>query len=183
MEQDKILRNIREELFYGATDYTKNQPDLFVPHRFRMLAPSQVNQYLQALEQGLPEKELLIYVHLPFCFSECLFCNSFPLPADANLQNSYLQGLLKEIDLMAASGIFAGKSARCIYFGGGTPTLFPNSALESILDRIRAAIPPADGCSITTEAHPATVSSKERVVGLAAAGVNRISMGCQTFDP
>src|SRR6185369_4651187 len=183
MEQDKILQNIREELFYGATDYTKNQPDLFVPHRFRMLAPSQVNQYLQKLEQGLPEKEILIYVHLPFCFSECLFCNSFPLPADASLQNDYLRGLLKEIDLMAASGIFAGKKARCIYFGGGTPTLFPNSALESILDRIRAAIPPAEGCSITTEAHPATVASRERIAGLAKAGVNRISMGCQTFDP
>src|SRR6185369_9238271 len=46
-----------------------------------------------------------------------------------------------------------------------------------------AAIPPAEGCSITTEAHPATVASRERIAGLAKAGVNRISMGCQTFDP
>jgi oxygen-independent coproporphyrinogen-3 oxidase len=181
--EDNFLRNIREELFYGTTDYTKNQPDLFVPHRFRVLAPSQVNQYLQKVQECLPEKEILIYVHFPFCFSECLFCNSFPLPADATQQNDYLQGLLKEIDLMAASGIFAGKKARCIYFGGGTPTLFPNGAIESVLGRIRNAIPQANGCSITTEAHPATVSSKERVAGLAAAGVNRISMGCQTFDP
>ncbi len=183
MDQEKILQKIKEELFYGSSDYTKNQPDLFVPHRFQMLAPSQVNHYLETLKQGLPEKEILIYVHLPFCFSECLFCNSFPLAADTTLQSDYLQGLLKEIDLMAASGLFEGKRVRCIYFGGGTPTLFPNSAIESILDRIRAVIPLTDGCSITTEAHPATVSSKERITGLAQAGVNRISMGCQTFDP
>lgn len=183
MAQDAILSGIRNELFYGSSDYTKNQPDLFVPHRFRMLAPSQVKGYLQTLQQGLPEEEILLYVHLPFCFSECLFCNSFPLAADAKLQADYLQGLLKEIELMAASGLFAGKRARCIYFGGGTPTLFTNDALAAILDKIRDVIALVDGCSITTEAHPLTLDSPGRLKGLAAAGINRISMGCQTFDP
>jgi oxygen-independent coproporphyrinogen-3 oxidase len=183
MEQDAILAGIRSELFYGSTDYTKSQPDLFVPHRFQMLAPSQVAAYLEKLKEGLPEEEILLYVHLPFCFSECLFCNSFPLGADAQLQNDYLAGLLREIDLMAASGLFRGKRAKCIYFGGGTPTLFPNSAIAAILEHIRGAIDLSPGCSITTEAHPLTVSSAERVAGLAAMGVNRISMGCQTFDP
>lgn len=183
MKYDETLVKIRDELFYGSSDYTKNQPDLFVPHRFQMLAPSQVGAYLESLKGALPEEEILLYVHLPFCFSECLFCNSFPLGADSKVQDDYLQGLLKEIDLMAAAGIFDGKKAKCIYFGGGTPTLFPNHAIESILQRIRGAIDLAPGCSITTEAHPATVSSGERVAGLAAMGVNRISMGCQTFDP
>lgn len=183
MKYDETLALIRDELFYGSSDYTKNQPDLFVPHRFQMLAPSQVGGYLQSLKDALPEEEILLYVHLPFCFSECLFCNSFPLGADSKVQDDYLQGLLKEIDLMAAAGIFAGKMAKCIYFGGGTPTIFPNHAIESILQRIRGTIELAPGCSITTEAHPATVSSTERVAGLAAMGVNRISMGCQTFDP
>lgn len=183
MEQDAILAGIRSELFYGSSDYTKNQPDLFVPHRFRMLAPSQVGGYLRTLRQGLPEEELLLYIHLPFCFSECLFCNSFPLAADPQLQADYLQGLLTEIDLMAAAGLFSGKRARCIYFGGGTPTLFANSALAAILDKIRSVIVLSAGCSITTEAHPLTVASPGRIQGLAAAGVNRISMGCQTFDP
>jgi oxygen-independent coproporphyrinogen-3 oxidase len=183
MELDTNLANIRAELFYGSSDYTKNQPDLFVPHRFRMLAPSQVKGYLETVKQGLPEDELLLYVHMPFCFSECLFCNSFPLAADPQLQADYLQGLLREIELMAAAGLFAGKRARCIYFGGGTPTLFANDALKAILDRIRGSIPLAAGCSITTEAHPLTIASPERIKGLAAAGINRISMGCQTFDP
>ncbi len=183
MTQDATLADIRKELFYGSSAYTKNQPDLFVPHRFRMLAPSQVEGYLDRLKHGLAEEELLLYVHLPFCFSECLFCNSFPLAADPKLQADYLQGLLKEIELMAGSGLFAGKRARCIYFGGGTPTLFANSALAAVLDKIRDVIELARGCSITTEAHPATIASPERLKELARAGVNRISMGCQTFDP
>lgn len=182
-EQEATLARIRSELFYGSSDYTKSQPDLFVPHRFQMLAPSQVSTYLRTLREGIPGEEILLYVHLPFCFSECLFCNSFPLGADAKLQEDYLRGLLREIDLMAAGGLFAGKKAKCIYFGGGTPTLFPNSAIGAILDRIRGVIELSSDCSITTEAHPLTVAGRERIAGLAAMGVNRISMGCQTFDP
>lgn len=183
MITDQTLAAIRKELFYGSCDYTKNQPDLFVPHRFQMLAPSQVNGYLENLKVALTDQEILIYIHIPFCFSECLFCNSFPLRSDARVQSEYLEALLKEIELMALAGIFAGKRAKCIYFGGGTPTIFPNRDIERILDRIRGSIPLAGGCSITTEAHPATISSQERLKGLAEAGVNRISMGCQTFDP
>lgn len=181
-DQDAILARIKKELFYGSSDYTKSQPDLFVPHRFQMLAPSQVDTYLRTLKDALPEEEILLYVHLPFCFSECLFCNSFPLGADVKMQNDYLKGVLREIDLMAASGLFAGKKAKCIYFGGGTPTLFSNSAISDILERIRGVIDLSADCSITTEAHPLTISSPERIAGLADMGVNRISMGCQTFD-
>ncbi|NVO00571.1 MAG: coproporphyrinogen III oxidase family protein [Geobacteraceae bacterium] len=183
MISDSNLAAIRTELFYGSSDYTKNQPDLFVPHRFQMLAPSQVKGYLESVKSALTSSEILIYIHIPFCFSECLFCNSFPLKSDPQLQSQYLQALLKEIDLMAAAGIFAGKTAKCIYFGGGTPTIFPNRDIKQILERIRSVIPLAEGCSITTEAHPVTITSKERLKGLAEAGVNRISMGCQTFDP
>jgi oxygen-independent coproporphyrinogen-3 oxidase len=181
MERTRQLENIRKELFYGSSDYTKNQPDLFVPHRFQMLAPSQVVSFIDTLKGSMDEEELLLYLHLPFCFSECLFCNSFPLKADASLQEEYLQALLAEISLMSGQGVFAGKRARCIYFGGGTPTLFSDHALASILDRIRASIEVTPDCSITTEAHPATVSGRSRLSALKAMGINRISMGCQTL--
>ena len=74
----KVLNVIRNELFYGSADYTKNQPDLFIPHRFKILAPSQADSFLEKVKESLTEEEILFYVHLPFCFSECLFCNSFP---------------------------------------------------------------------------------------------------------
>ena len=83
--ESATLDKIRKELFYGSSDYTKNQPDLFVPHNFQMLAPSQVGAFLERLKENIPEEEILLYVHLPFCFSECLFCNSFPHKVDQEI--------------------------------------------------------------------------------------------------
>lgn len=177
-----ILTRIRTELFYGFSDYTKSQPDLFLPHRFQMLAPSLVGAFLSSVRENLVEEELLLYVHLPFCFTECLFCNSFPQPADRQAQQAYLDDLVREIELMAGHGLFAGKRARCIYFGGGTPTAFASSDLKRVVDTLRSCIEFVAGCSITCEAHPATLASEQRVAELAGIGLTRISMGCQTFD-
>jgi oxygen-independent coproporphyrinogen-3 oxidase len=183
MDRNVVLDRIRKELFYGSSDYTKNQPDLFVPHHFKMLAPSQVGAFLEDLKESIPEEEILLYVHLPFCFTECLFCNSFPLKADKQIQQDYLQHLLKEIDLFSKHGVFAGKKAKCIYFGGGTPTSFANSDLKLIIDKIRSCIDLAQNCNITAEAHPLTLADGKRIEGLAQIGLNKISIGCQTFDP
>jgi hypothetical protein len=82
MEENEILNFIRNELFYGPADYTKNQPDIFISHRFKILAPSQTDSFLEKVKESLTGEEILFYVHLPFCFSECLFCNSFPHKAE-----------------------------------------------------------------------------------------------------
>lgn len=178
------LPRIREELFYGSSRYTKNQPDLFVPHRFKMMAPSQAGVFVETLKESIKgDREILLYFHLPFCSSECLFCNSFPLQANKQVQQDYLQHLLKEIDLFAQAGFFDGKQVRCLYFGGGTPTTFHNRDLKLIIERIRSSVDLAVNCSMTTEAHPVTLGSEERIEGLARIGFNRISIGCQTFDP
>lgn len=183
MELTASLSKIRKELFYGSSNYTKNQPDLFVPHHFKMLAPSQVGSFIETLKESIKEEEILLYFHLPFCFSECLFCNSFPLKVDKQVQQDYLQHLLKEIELFSKSGFFDGKKAKCIYFGGGTPTSFPNSDLKLLIDKIKSSIDFSDNCNITSEAHPLTLSSEKRIEELAKIGLNRISIGCQTFDP
>ena len=183
MEPQDALAIIRSKLFYGSADYTKNQPDLFIPHRFRILAPSQVGGFLEKVKAALvDEPELLIYVHLPFCFSECLFCNSFPHPVDRETQQDYLSNLLKEIELFSQHGVFKGKTARCIYFGGGTPTSFANADLKRILDQIASVIRFSDNLNITSEAHPLTLSDPARIQGLREMGINRLSVGCQTFD-
>jgi oxygen-independent coproporphyrinogen-3 oxidase len=182
MTTDKILDVIKDKLFYGSADYTKSQPDLFLPHRFRWIAPSEAARFLEDVRQSLTEKEILIYVHLPFCFSECLFCNSFPHKMDNALQQDYLQSLLREIDLSSDAGLFAGKKARCVSLGGGTPTSFSNDDIRRILRKITSCVPLSERCSITCEAHPATLSSRSRIQELAEIGINRISIGCQTFD-
>lgn len=184
MEISATLSKIRKELFYGSSNYTKNQPDLFVPHHFKMLAPSQTGSFIDSLKEAVSgEKEILLYFHLPFCFSECLFCNSFPLKVDRQIQNDYLLHLLKEVDLFAKYGFFTGKKVKCVYFGGGTPTSFPNSDLKLIIDKIKSSIELADNCNLTSEAHPLTLGSEERIRELKEIGLSRISIGCQTFDP
>ena len=184
MELTPTLSKIRKELFYGSSNYTKNQPDLFVPHHFKMVAPSQVDSFIATLKESIKdEPEILLYFHLPFCFSECLFCNSFPLKVDKQIQQDYLQHLLKEIELFSKYGLFEGKKVRCIYFGGGTPTSFSNSDIKLILDKVRDSIELSKDCNITSEAHPLTLGSERRIEELATIGLNRISIGCQTFDP
>jgi len=182
MKQDDVLAIIRNKLFYGSVDYTKSQPDLFIPHRFKILAPSQVEGFLEKVKESLVEDEILIYVHLPFCFSECLFCNSFPHRTDRETQHEYLTSVLKEIELVASHGIFLGKKARYIYLGGGTPTSFSNDDIKLILDKISSRVSLSDTCNITSEAHPVTLSDNKRIKELGALGINRLSIGCQTFD-
>ncbi len=170
-------------MFYGASNYTKSQPDLFVPHRFQIVAPSRVGAFLETVKESITEEEILLYVHLPFCFSECLFCNSFPHHVDKQVQQNYLEHLVKEIDLFSAHGVFDGKKAKCIYFGGGTPTSFPDEDIKRIIDKITSCIDLTENCNITSEAHPATLDNKKRIVELSKIGLKRISIGCQTFDP
>lgn len=66
---------------------------------------------------------------------------------------------------------------------GGTPTSFSNGDIKLIIDKIRTSIKLSENCSITSEAHPITLSSEKRIEELANIGFNRISIGCQTFDP
>jgi oxygen-independent coproporphyrinogen-3 oxidase len=178
---DAALTKIKRDIFHDPGDYTKNQPDLFIPHRFRPLAPSQVSGFLKQVRESIPGDDILLYVHLPFCFSECLFCNSFPFPVNKAVQEDYVRSLVKEIGLFADQGIFEGKKVRGIYFGGGTPTSFPIGDLKTIIDAIIARVPLVTGCGITVEAHPETLVAG-RVAELAGIGVTRISMGCQSFD-
>lgn len=184
MKEHEILNVIRDELFQGQADYTKSQPDLFIPHRFKMIAPSQMDRFVEEVKESLiEEEEILLYVHLPFCATECLFCNSFPHKTDNKTQTDYLNSLLKEIELLKTHGMFRGKKARGIYFGGGTPTSFSNDDLRRILDALSASIDWVDGCSVNSEAHPSTLSDRNRIRELKAIGFNRLSIGCQTFDP
>jgi len=178
------LKKIKKEFFQGSLDYTKNQPDFFLPHKYKPVAPSTVNGFLDEFKTSIQDdKKVLIYVHLPFCFSECVFCNSFPHKADKEQQALYFKSIVKEIDLFASTGLLDGKQVQSIYFGGGTPTCFSNDNLGVILNKIKERMNVVEGASITTEAHPSTLKDSDRIHGLSKIGINRVSIGCQTFDP
>jgi len=183
MRENTRLDSIRSNLFYGLLDYTKNFPDFIVPRRFRMASPREGKELLESINSSMrDEPEILLYVHLPFCSSECIFCNASPQKASQEIRQKYIDNLLKELDLYCSSGMFDGKRAKGIYLGGGTPTLFSSDDLQRILGRIKSSVDLSDDCNVTCEAHPNSLFETGRLTELSDLGIHRISMGCQTFD-
>ncbi len=121
-----------------------------------------------------------LYIHVPFCTKKCPYCHFFVQPNSQDSQKTFLTSLEKEWDLR--SHLLQGKEVVSIYFGGGTPSLLPAEAIEDILAFIAkgpARISPS--VEITLEANPENVSL-DSMRAFAKAGVNRVSVGVQSFD-
>ncbi len=123
---------------------------------------------------------LSLYVHLPWCVRKCPYCDFNSHEANGELPEAqYVQALLR--DLEHALPLIWGRPVHSIFIGGGTPSLFSAQAIDELLAGIRARVRLDADAEITMEANPGTVES-ERFRGYAEAGVNRISVGVQTFD-
>lgn len=124
---------------------------------------------------------LTLYVHLPWCVRKCPYCdfNSHAM-RDELPESEYIDALLADLNEEASR--VAGRSVHAIFFGGGTPSLFSASGIGRILDQACSALALSNDCEITLEANPGTVESG-RFAGFRAAGVNRLSIGVQSFDP
>ena len=117
-----------------------------------------------------------LYVHIPFCSAICNYCNFNRGLFDAALKERYVAALLAEI---AEAG--DGSPADTIYFGGGTPSLLEPFEVRAIIEKCRQAWDVPSDAEITLEANPET-ATPERLAGLRAAGVNRLSIGVQSFS-
>jgi putative oxygen-independent coproporphyrinogen III oxidase len=122
-----------------------------------------------------------VYVHVPFCSSRCHYCDFVTYTGMEGLRRPYAAALLAEADLAAAGLGPEPPTVTSVFVGGGTPTLLPTGDLARVLERLRALLPHAPGAEVTVEANPETVDPAV-AVGLAAAGVTRVSMGAQSFD-
>ena len=130
----------------------------------------------------------MIYVHVPFCKSFCTYCGFYSEVCKGTAQIvDYVDEVCREISSRAAE-IAATASVNTLYIGGGTPSVLPLSALGRVVDTCREALRslglPADFEEFTVEVNPEDIVEKgpEYVRGLRSLGVNRISMGVQSFD-
>ena len=123
---------------------------------------------------------LSLYVHLPWCLKKCPYCdfNSHELAGEMPEQR-YIDALVA--DLEASLPLIWGRTVHSIFIGGGTPSLFSPQAIERLLGDIRARLKLAADCEITLEANPGTFE-KDRFKAFRSAGVNRLSVGVQSFD-
>ena len=121
-----------------------------------------------------------IYIHVPFCLSKCVYCGFYSV-AQTRDKEAYVQALLRELDLRA--GYIDLRTARTLYFGGGTPSLLSLDELETILQHIGRHCPLDKLEEITIEANPEQLTP-DYCQGLRNLGINRLSVGVQSFqDP
>lgn len=127
---------------------------------------------------------LALYLHIPFCVRKCRYCAFVSLPLEGNtdakaLIRDYLRALCTEIQTTAS--LAGGETVGSIYFGGGTPTLLSSSDLASLLEEIGKHFNCTADLEISVEANPGTVSPAS-LRELRNAGVNRLSIGAQSFN-
>jgi len=122
-----------------------------------------------------------LYVHMPWCVRKCPYCdfNSHQLKA-AQPDSAYIDALLRDFDTELP--LLAGRRIDTVFFGGGTPSLFAPEEFARLLTALRQRISFADDVEITMEANPGTIE-RGRFEGYAKAGINRVSLGAQTFAP
>jgi oxygen-independent coproporphyrinogen-3 oxidase len=124
-----------------------------------------------------------LYLHIPFCHIRCYYCDFNTYAGILPLREPYVRALIDEILLRGELARHNGapRRARTIFFGGGTPSLLSTGQISRILDACREAFALDEDAEITLEANPGTLSLAS-LEGLRAAGINRLSMGAQSFD-
>ncbi len=129
---------------------------------------------------------LSLYIHLPWCVSKCPYCdfNSHGLDTGASKtggvpENRYVDALIADLEQDLPR--VWGRAIRSIFIGGGTPSLFSPDAIDRLLLEIRARLPVLPEAEVTLEANPGTVDI-QHFRGYRAAGINRLSLGIQSFD-
>ena len=123
---------------------------------------------------------LALYVHWPWCVRKCPYCdfNSYGAPRCIP-EAAYVTALTE--DLAWAARAAAGRQVSSVFFGGGTPSLMSADGFSRLMDAIRRTVTLKEDCEISMEANPGTVE-RDRFKAYAAAGVNRISLGIQSFS-
>ena len=123
-----------------------------------------------------------LYVHVPWCRHVCPYCDFNVQAAAEPPETAYVAALARELTTHAAAPPWAGRRAATVYLGGGTPSLFSPAAIATVLDTVRAGFGLVPEPEVTLEANPGTVDV-QRLAGYRAAGVNRLSLGAQSFHP
>jgi oxygen-independent coproporphyrinogen-3 oxidase len=122
-----------------------------------------------------------LYVDFPFCLARCSFCAFNIQGYREGLAERYIAALRQEILLYAKQPIWQDRVMTSIYFGGGTPTLYPPEVLADLLSLCEKLFPISGDVEVTLEAHPATIDPSN-LGPLREGGINRLSMGVQSFS-
>lgn len=122
-------------------------------------------------------KELQLYLHIPFCKSKCKYCDFLSAPAQDDVKRLYVEILLQEIRKKSYS--YKDYKVTSIFFGGGTPSLLEESAIKKIMKVLYETFDIAEDAEITIEANPGTLTY-DKLNEYLVSGINRLSLGLQS---
>ena len=128
---------------------------------------------------GLDHNQISLYVHWPFCEAKCPYCDFNSHVRERVDAKAYEKALLAELDHFAAQT--SGKKLTSIFFGGGTPSLMPPETAAAVIEKAKMTWGQGEEIEITLEANPGSSEAK-KFQDFRAAGVNRLSLGVQSFD-
>jgi oxygen-independent coproporphyrinogen-3 oxidase len=123
-----------------------------------------------------------LYVHIPYCRSRCPYCDFNVRAGSSWPEARYVGALVAELEHYASRPPFHEKRLETVFLGGGTPSLFSVESVDRLLAAVRRAFEVTDGAEISLEATPESVSA-ETLAGYRRAGVNRLSLGIESFHP
>ena len=124
---------------------------------------------------------LALYVHIPWCIRKCPYCDFNSHEAKGEVpEAAYVDALVADLEFALPS--IWGRRIFSLFIGGGTPSLFSAAAIDRLLGEVRARVPLAPDAEVTLEANPGTFE-RAKFEGFRAAGVNRLSLGIQSFNP
>lgn len=121
--------------------------------------------------------ELELYFHIPFCKQKCKYCDFLSAPATKQVQNAYMEALLQELRSCPEEGDLITS----VFIGGGTPSVVDAAWIPRLLDEVRRRFLISEDVEISMEVNPGTVT-RESLELYRAAGINRLSIGCQSAE-
>ena len=124
-------------------------------------------------------KELSLYIHIPFCVRKCAYCDFLSFPADESVKDSYTARLCRE--LKEAAKDYEERKVVSIFFGGGTPSVLHADQMMRLMEAVVRNYHINSDAEISIEANPGTVDT-EKLRAYKKAGINRLSIGCQSLD-
>lgn len=123
------------------------------------------------------QKELELYIHIPFCVKKCSYCDFLSAPATEQTKEAYMAALFAEIGGRAKD--YKDRIVTSVFIGGGTPSLLSGDSIRQLMEHIREGFRLASDAEITMEVNPGTVTT-EKLTAFYAAGINRLSIGMQS---
>src|SRR6516162_8497521 len=150
---------------------------------FSFWKPEHLSAAMEVLQKPpRPHTALGLYLHIPFCRKRCKFCY-FRVYTDKNARDveTYLQALLKEVELYGQLPAVKGRRLQFIYFGGGTPSYLSASQLRSLFEELKHRMSWEGAQEVTFECEPGTLQ-QPKLAALKELGVTRWSLGIENFD-